>query len=130
MVYLTVLDVGAHMPPRIEIPEIVPMRDPEIVDALSEAEQARLEERYFIDARTFEQLAQLVTLHSQGSALDLADLRVTATDVRAGLLSRLPCGEPIPPAARSLQNGSLTASPSSASPCRRSRRGREPLPVR
>src|SRR5260370_9180612 len=43
MVYLTVLDVGAHMPPRIEIPEIVPMRDPEIVDALSEAEQARRE---------------------------------------------------------------------------------------
>jgi hypothetical protein len=43
MVYLTVLDVGAHMPPRIEIPEIVPMRDPEIVDALSAAEQARRE---------------------------------------------------------------------------------------
>jgi Uncharacterised methyltransferase family (DUF6094) len=41
MVYLTVLDVGAHMPPRIEIPEIVPMRDPEIADALAEAEQAR-----------------------------------------------------------------------------------------
>jgi hypothetical protein len=41
MVYLTVLDVGAHMPPRIELPEIVPMRDPEIVDALSEAEQSR-----------------------------------------------------------------------------------------
>ncbi len=41
MVYLTVLDVGAHMPPRIEIPEIVPMRDPEIVDALSQAEQER-----------------------------------------------------------------------------------------
>ena len=41
MVYLTVLDVGAHMPPRIEIPEIVSMRDPDIVDALSQAEQAR-----------------------------------------------------------------------------------------
>ena len=41
MVYLTVLDVGAHMPPRIEIPEIVPIRDPEIADALFEAEQAR-----------------------------------------------------------------------------------------
>ncbi len=41
MVYLTVLDVGAHMPPRIEIPEIVPMRDAEITDALLEAEQAR-----------------------------------------------------------------------------------------
>src|SRR5260370_27480802 len=43
MVYLTVLDVGAHMPARIEIPEIVSMRDAEIVDALSEAEQARRE---------------------------------------------------------------------------------------
>jgi len=43
MVYLTVLDVGAHMPPRIEIPEIVPMGDPEIVAALSAAEQARRE---------------------------------------------------------------------------------------
>jgi len=41
MVYLTVLDVGAHMPPRIEIPEIVPMRDTEIVDALDDAQQAR-----------------------------------------------------------------------------------------
>jgi hypothetical protein len=41
MVYLTVLDVGAHMPPRIEIPEIVPMRDPQIADTLFEAEQAR-----------------------------------------------------------------------------------------
>jgi Uncharacterised methyltransferase family (DUF6094) len=43
MVYLTVLDVGAHMPPRIEIPEIVPMRDAEIADALTEAELARRE---------------------------------------------------------------------------------------
>jgi len=32
--YLTVLDVGAYMPPRIEIPEIVPMRDVEIEEAL------------------------------------------------------------------------------------------------
>src|SRR5260370_39614740 len=43
MVYLTVLDVGAHMPPRIEIPEIVSMRDAEIIEALDEAEQARRE---------------------------------------------------------------------------------------
>jgi hypothetical protein len=40
MVYLTVLDVGAHMPPRIEIPEIVSMRDAEIVEALDDAERA------------------------------------------------------------------------------------------
>ena len=43
MVYLTVLDVGAHMPPRMEIPEIVSMRDGEIVAALDEAEQTRKE---------------------------------------------------------------------------------------
>jgi Uncharacterised methyltransferase family (DUF6094) len=43
MVYLTVLDVGAHMPPRIEIPEIVSMRDAEIVAALDEAEHTRRE---------------------------------------------------------------------------------------
>jgi len=43
MVYLTVLDVGAHMPPRIEIPEIVSMRDAEIVEALDDAERARRE---------------------------------------------------------------------------------------
>jgi hypothetical protein len=48
MVYLTVLDVGAHMPPRIEIPEIVPMRDAEIVDALAEAEQARKDAARFL----------------------------------------------------------------------------------
>ncbi len=43
MVYLTVLDVGAHMPPRMEIPEIVSMRDGEIVTALEEAEYTRKE---------------------------------------------------------------------------------------
>jgi predicted RNA methylase len=38
--YLTVLDVGAYMPPRIEIPEIVSMRDAEVEDALERAEHA------------------------------------------------------------------------------------------
>jgi predicted RNA methylase len=40
LVYLTVLDVGAYMPPRIEIPEIVPMRDLEVERAVQEAERA------------------------------------------------------------------------------------------
>ncbi len=35
--YLTVLDVGAFMPPRIEIPELVDMRDPEVREAQAEA---------------------------------------------------------------------------------------------
>jgi len=39
--YLTVLDVGSHMPPRIEIPEVVSMRDPELEGTVREAEQAR-----------------------------------------------------------------------------------------
>ena len=34
---------GAHMPPRIEIPEIVSMRDPELEGTVREAEQARIE---------------------------------------------------------------------------------------
>ncbi len=39
--YLTVLDVGAHMPPRIEVPEVVSMRDPELEQVVREAAQAR-----------------------------------------------------------------------------------------
>jgi len=35
--YLTVLDVGAYMPPRIEIPEIVSMHDAEVEQALEES---------------------------------------------------------------------------------------------
>lgn len=43
LVYLTVLDVGAHMPPRIEIPEIVSMYDADIEDAIRDATFARKE---------------------------------------------------------------------------------------
>jgi hypothetical protein len=50
LVYLTVLDVGAHMPPRMEIPEIVSMRDGEIVAALEEAEQTRKEATHQLTA--------------------------------------------------------------------------------
>ena len=67
MVYLTVLDVGAHMPPRIEIPEIVSMRDAEIVDALGEAEQARQE--------ATRQLTEFTKEHTRGNGnhdLDVA----------------------------------------------------------
>lgn len=46
LVFLDVLDVGAHMPPREEIPELVPMSDPTLVEhtetlrsAIAEAEQ-------------------------------------------------------------------------------------------
>lgn len=43
LVFLTVLDVGAHMPPRIEIPDIVAMEDPEL-EARLEAATAALKE--------------------------------------------------------------------------------------
>ena len=43
LVYLTVLDVGAHMPPRIEIPEIVSMRDGELEEQLREAAEEKRE---------------------------------------------------------------------------------------
>ena len=68
MVYLTVLDVGAHMPPRIEIPEIVPMRDPQIADALTDAEQARRE--------ATRQLAEFTKEHPAGT--DFCDSQVAA----------------------------------------------------
>jgi SAM-dependent methyltransferase len=68
MVYLTVLDVGAHMPPRIEIPEIVPMRDPQIADALTDAEQARRE--------ATRQLAEFTKEHA--SSTEIRDSHVAA----------------------------------------------------
>jgi hypothetical protein len=43
LVYLTVLDVGAHMPPRIEIPEIVSMRDSDIEEQVHAVAEARRE---------------------------------------------------------------------------------------
>ncbi len=58
--YLTVLDVGAYMPPRIEIPEIVPMRDAEIEEALEAAIHAvREAERTLADIRKDRQQALL-----------------------------------------------------------------------
>jgi hypothetical protein len=40
LVFLTVLDVGAHMPPRIEIPEIIPMDDPALHERVADARAA------------------------------------------------------------------------------------------
>jgi hypothetical protein len=48
--YLTVLDVGAHMPPRIEFPEIVSMRDPALEAAQQQATEAREQARRGLDA--------------------------------------------------------------------------------
>lgn len=40
LTYLTVLDVGAHMPPKLEIPKGVAMADPELKEKVQEAEGA------------------------------------------------------------------------------------------
>jgi hypothetical protein len=66
--YLTVLDVGAYMPPRIEIPEIVPMRDPEVEQALEEAAQlVREAEQALADLRKQRQQALLHSEHDSVS---------------------------------------------------------------
>ena len=65
--YLTVLDVGAYMPPRIEIPEIVPMRDPEVEGVLEEAAHAvREAEQALADLR---KQRQQVLLHSENDGV-------------------------------------------------------------
>ncbi len=65
--YLTVLDVGAYMPPRIEIPEIVPMRDSEVEQALEEAAHAvREAEQALADLREQRQQA---LLHSENDGV-------------------------------------------------------------
>jgi len=38
LVFLSVLDVGAHMPPRIEVPEIVSMSDPDLAERVQPAQ--------------------------------------------------------------------------------------------
>lgn len=43
LTYLTVLDVGAHMPPKKEIPKGLSMRDPLLVDKVKEAEATCLQ---------------------------------------------------------------------------------------
>jgi hypothetical protein len=47
--YLTVLDVGAHMPPRIEFPEIVSMRDPQLEATRQAATDRRSQARRALD---------------------------------------------------------------------------------
>jgi hypothetical protein len=74
LVYLAVLDVGAHMPARIEIPEIVSMRDAAIEDALATAATKRRDVQ-----------AQLVTL-KQASRDDAVEM---GEDEQATEVSRL-----------------------------------------
>jgi hypothetical protein len=68
LVFLTVLDVGAHMPPRIEIPEIVPMRDPALHDHVDAARTALITAECQRTAAT----AALQDLQAQPGAGDMA----------------------------------------------------------
>jgi hypothetical protein len=72
LVYLTVLDVGAFMPPRIEIPELIPMQDPDV--------QARLAEAQAITSRVQTQQGKL-----QRERQRLLDLLARDESVRAEL---------------------------------------------
>src|SRR6266699_3496006 len=73
--YLTVLDVGAYMPPRIEIPEIVPMRDSEVEQALEEAAHAvREAEQALADLR---EQRQQVLLHSENDGVSRKETLAT-----------------------------------------------------
>ena len=50
LTYLTVLDVGAHMPPKQEIPRSISMKDPQLTEAVKEAEAAALQARQAVEA--------------------------------------------------------------------------------
>ena len=65
LVYLTVLDVGAFMPPRIEIPEIISMEDPEVTAAYERAQHLCEEARQVSQALQDEK-EQLVEQAKQG----------------------------------------------------------------
>lgn len=58
IVYLSVLDVGAYMPEREEIPDIVPMEDPAVTEPVEAAERAVEEARQALKQAT-ERLAAL-----------------------------------------------------------------------
>jgi hypothetical protein len=67
LAYLTVLDVGAFMPPRVEIPELVPMEDPMVKAAWQEADQLRNEAQTLLETVAREK-KELVRLLEQGLA--------------------------------------------------------------
>jgi SAM-dependent methyltransferase len=63
LVFLSVLDVGAHMPPRLETPEIVSMRDPALEAALTPARTALQEAEEVLRAAR----AHVLALRAPGS---------------------------------------------------------------
>lgn len=71
LVFLSVLDVGAHMPPRIEVPEIVSMADPALAAVVHPAQvEAREAEEAWKSAQR--QVNQLRAQQPPATAEDLA----------------------------------------------------------
>lgn len=66
--YLTVLDVGAFMPPRIEIPELVDMRDPAVREAQEEARAIKQRVKPEQEALHWERLRLLARLEKDETA--------------------------------------------------------------
>jgi hypothetical protein len=62
LVFLGVLDVGAFMPPRVEVPIVVPMVDPALETALAPAKAAHQEAKQVLDAasRHLKDLAETI----------------------------------------------------------------------
>lgn len=83
LAYLTVLDVGAFMPPRIEIPELVSMEDPAVTAAKQEAERLRGEARALLEVLAKEKKA-LVQLLEKGLA-EREELQTLAAREREAL---------------------------------------------
>ncbi|GHO88217.1 DUF6094 domain-containing protein [Dictyobacter formicarum] len=65
--FLTVLDVGAFMPPKIEIPEIVSMRDPLVEEKTKEAQEILVEPKARL-VRLQEEKSQLFNAVRDGQA--------------------------------------------------------------
>src|SRR5205085_11651830 len=85
LVFLTVLDVGAHMPPRIEIPDIIPMADPEL-SARVEAARALLaaaERRYHETRR----VCEAVTIEPNADEETMSDTVDTEAGAHDSLLA-------------------------------------------
>lgn len=68
LTYLTVLDVGAHMPPKREIPKGISLSDPSLKTAIREAEQ-RYTDAQQMQARLQQRLRHLSSLSSTSDVL-------------------------------------------------------------
>ena len=84
LTYLTVLDVGAHMPPKEEIPKGIPLKDPHLEAATREADQAVSAARQAVKESQAERTAILQTPDCPARQACLADIdaRLVEAQVR------------------------------------------------